>query len=72
MVEIKFFGYVTDLIGMRKKYVKIDNPIPLRKLLPSFFPETNIIILINEKAGNLDSIIENKDSIIIMAVLSGG
>lgn len=72
MVEIKLFGYVADFMGMRTKCVNIDSPIPLKELLLSPFPETNIIILINEKAGNLDSIINDEDSIIISPIFSGG
>ena len=72
LAQLKFFGYLADIVGTRAKGVSVDSPIPLRELLPSPFPETNIIILINEKAGNLDSLIKDEDSINIMPVLSGG
>jgi hypothetical protein len=41
-------------------------------MVPSTFPETDIIILIDEKVGNLDSLIENESSVVIMPILSGG
>lgn len=50
----------------------MEKPIPLREMLPSPFPETNIIILINEKVGGLDSLIQDEDSVVLMPILSGG
>jgi molybdopterin converting factor small subunit len=52
--------------------VILEKPIPLRDILPPAFPETNIIILINEKSGSLDSVIKNEDSVALMPFLSGG
>ncbi|MDO9124450.1 MAG: hypothetical protein Q7V12_08505 [Deltaproteobacteria bacterium] len=72
MAELKFFGYLADLVGTRKKEVNLEKPIPLREMLPFPFPEMNIIILINEKVGSLDSSIKNEDSVVLMPILSGG
>lgn len=72
MAKLKFFGYLSDLAGTRGKEVNLEKPIPLREMLPSSFPETNIIILINEKAGGLDSLVRNEDSVVLMPILSGG
>ena len=72
MAELKFFGYLSDLAGTRVKEVKLERPVTLRELMPPAFPETNIIILINQKAGNLDSKVEDQDSVVLMPVLSGG
>ena len=72
MAEFKFLGYLAEVVGAQGKNLVLDKPTPLRKVLPSSFPEKNIIILIDEKVGNLDSLIENKNSIIIMPMLSGG
>ena len=44
----------------------------LRELVPSTFPEANIIILINQKVGSLDSEIKDQDTVVLMPVLSGG
>ncbi len=72
MAELKLFGYLSDIVGIREKEVNLEKPIPLREMLPSPFPETNIIILINERVGHLDSLIQNEDEVSIMPILSGG
>ena len=72
MAELKFFGYLSDLAGTRIKELNLSSPVKLRELVPSTFPETNIIILINQKVGNLDSEIKDNDSVVLMPILSGG
>ena len=72
MAELKFLGYLAEVVGTRTKHLVLDKPTPLRRILPSSFPEENVIILIDKKVGNLDSLIENGNSIVIMPVLSGG
>ena len=53
MAEIRFFGYLSDLVGTRVKELKLERPVILRELVPPTFPDTNIIVLINGKAGAL-------------------
>ena len=72
MAEIRFFGYLSDLMNTRVKEQTLEHPTTLRKLLPPTFPETNIIILINGKTGSLTTEITDKDSVLLMPVLSGG
>lgn len=72
MAELKFFGYLSNIVGIREKEVNLEKPILLREMLPSPFPEANIIILINERVGHLDSLIQNEDKVSIMPILSGG
>ena len=72
MAELKFFGYLADIAGARTKEMSLENPVVLREILPASFPETNIIILINQKVGHLDSLIRNEDGVTIMPILSGG
>lgn len=72
MVEIKFLGYLTEIAGTRKKEVWIETPKRLREMLPPSFPDKNIIILIDGKAGDLDAIISPGQSVILMPILSGG
>lgn len=72
MAELKFFGYLSDLAGTRIKELSLERPVTLRELVPPSFPETHIIILINQKVGNLDSEITDKDSVVFMPILSGG
>ncbi|OGP93306.1 MAG: hypothetical protein A2156_07980 [Deltaproteobacteria bacterium RBG_16_48_10] len=72
MAELKFLGYLAEVVGARTKHLVLDKPTPLRRILPSSFPEENVIILIDKKVGNFDSLIENENSIVIMPMLSGG
>ena len=72
MAELKFFVYLADIVGARAKEVGLEKPVALREILPPLFPETNIIILINQKVGNLDSLIKNEDLVVLMPILSGG
>jgi molybdopterin converting factor small subunit len=72
LAELKFFGYLSDLVGTRIKELRLEHPVTLRELVPSTFPEANIIILINQKVGSLDSEIKDQDTVVLMPVLSGG
>jgi molybdopterin converting factor small subunit len=72
LVRLKFFGYLVDIAGSRTKEMSLDKPVALREILPSPFPEKNIIILINQKAASLDSLIRDEDSVVLMPILSGG
>jgi len=72
LAELKFLGYLAEVVGARTKNLVLDKPTPLRKILPSSFPEENVIVLIDKKVGSLDSFIEDGNSIVIMPVLSGG
>jgi len=72
LAEFRFLGYLTDIVGARAKNVKLEKPVPLREMVPSTLPETNVIILINQKVGHLDSLIRNEDTVTIMPILSGG
>jgi molybdopterin converting factor small subunit len=72
LAELKFFGYLADIVGTREKEMPLKKPVALREILPSPFPEKNVIILINQRAGTLDSLIKDEDSVALMPVLSGG
>ncbi|MCJ7641704.1 MAG: MoaD/ThiS family protein [Desulfobacterales bacterium] len=72
MAELKFLGYLADKGGSRSQEVLLEKPKRLRDLLPSAFPENDIIILINQKVGNLDSLIQNEDAVVLMPIISGG
>ena len=72
MAELKFLGYLAEVVGARTKNLVLDKPTSLRSILPSSFPEENVIVLIDKKVGSFDSLIEDGNSIVIMPVLSGG
>jgi hypothetical protein len=68
LAELKFLGYLAEVVGTRTKHLVLNKPTPLRRILPSSFPEENVIILIDERVGNLDSVIENESSVILMVI----
>jgi len=72
LASLKFLGYLAEIAGTRERNLVLDKPTPLRGILPPSFPEENIVILIDERAGSLDSVIENESSVILMPMLSGG
>ncbi len=72
MAKLEFFGYLGDIAGAREKEMRLEKPVALREILPPSFPEANIIILINQKPGHLDSLIRDEDLVALMPVLSGG
>jgi len=72
MAELKFLGYLADKAGGRIQEVHPERPKRLRDLLPSSFPENDIIVLINQKVGNLDSLIQDEDAVVLMPMISGG
>ena len=73
MAEIKFLGYLADVVaGIRRKKLILREAAPLRKILPPSFPGRDVVILIDQKAGKLDSVIENQSLVVIMPILSGG
>ena len=72
MAELKFLGYLADKAGKRSQEVLLERPQRLRDLLPSPFPEQDIVILINQKVGNLDSMIQDEDRVVLMPMISGG
>jgi molybdopterin converting factor small subunit len=72
MAELKFLGYLADKVGKRSQEVLLEKPQRLRDLLPSPFPEQDIVILINQKVGSLDSMIQNEDRVVLMPMISGG
>jgi molybdopterin converting factor small subunit len=72
MVQLKFLGYLAEVAGGRTREIVLKEPTRLREMLPRSFPEENIIILIDDKAGTLDSVIRDGNSVVFMPVLSGG
>jgi molybdopterin converting factor small subunit len=72
LAELKFLGYLSKVVGTREENLVLDKPTPLRKVLPPSFPEKDIIVLIDNKVGDLDSLIRNENSVILMPILSGG
>jgi len=72
MAQLKFLGYLAEVAGGRTREVTLKEPTRLREMLPQLFPEENIIILIDDKVGTLESVIQNGSSVVFMPILSGG
>ena len=72
MAELKFLGYLAEVAGGRNQEIDLGEPKRLREILPQSFPEQDIIILVDGKAGTLDSLIENQNSVVLMPMISGG
>ncbi len=72
MAELRFLGFLADVAGVRVKHLVLEKPTPLREILPPSFPDKNIIILIDQKMGNLDTLIEEENLVLLMPILSGG
>jgi len=72
MVEVKFIGYIAEKMGTREMKISLKKPIKLKNILEVELSTDRAIILINQKWGNLDSLIKNGDKVIIMPVVSGG
>jgi molybdopterin converting factor small subunit len=72
LAELRFFGYLTDIAGARKKEIKLENPVALKEILPPAFPGKNVLILINQSPGRLDSLVRDEDTVALMPILSGG
>jgi len=72
MAEFRFLGYLADMIGERVVNIPLENPIKLRDILRVEFPEDRSTVLINQQAGNFNSLILDEDKVIIMPIISGG
>ena len=72
MATIRFLGVLAEKIGKKTVEVTLQNPIELKEIYPMPFQEEDVLILIDGKVGHLNSRIGDKDSIVIMPMLSGG
>ncbi|MDH5402534.1 MAG: MoaD/ThiS family protein [Candidatus Heimdallarchaeota archaeon] len=73
MAIVRLIGYFSSIAGYSEKEFIIDQPIKVRDIVnfPNI-PEERIIVLINEKGANLDSIINSTDYVKIFPVIGGG
>jgi len=72
MAELRFIGLVAEMIGAREMDVPLDRPRRLRDILPTPLPEERIIVLIDQRGGSLDSLIEDRHRVMILPLVSGG
>ena len=72
MAEFRFLGYLAEIFGKKRVRISLENPRKLRDILEVEFPEDRSVVLINQRAGNFDSLIRNGDKVVIMPMISGG
>ena len=72
MAEIKLIGFVAEMAGTGVLNVHLDQSSRLRDILPTPLPEERIIVLVDQKGGTLDSLIEDGNKVMILPVVSGG
>ncbi len=72
MAKIEYIGYLEDKVGYRTIFLKLEDKMPIRKAIEFPLEEEDVIILIDGKIGNLDSLVDDGSQIIVMPVMSGG
>ena len=72
MVRIKLISYLSTMMKWREKEFYVISPTKVGDLISIPLPDDRIIILINEKGGNFDSLVDNGDEVKIFPVVGGG
>jgi hypothetical protein len=72
MATIIFLGVLAEKVGRKSIEVAVKDSVELKEIYPLPFREEDILILIDGKVGHLTSLVENRCSITIMPMLSGG
>lgn len=73
MVKIIAIGFLTKYTGGGVIEVRLNSPKKLREIID--IPrdiQNKIIILINNVSGDLDSIVDDDDTIALMPIIGGG
>ena len=72
-MKMKFLGWIAALAGRREIEVKVGKPVRLKELLPfSLQGKDNIIVIVNNKPGSAETIVEDDDYVALMPIISGG
>ena len=72
-MKLKFLGWIAPLAGNREIDITLEKPVQLKDILPfSLEGRDNIIVIVNNKPGSGETIVENKDRVALMPVISGG
>jgi len=73
MVRIKYIGYLADLVGKRNEEIQVKSPVKIKNILKlKNVDMEELVVLVNGRAGNLDTIVSGDDEISILPVISGG
>ncbi|MEM0264758.1 MAG: hypothetical protein QXP13_02050 [Candidatus Methanomethylicia archaeon] len=73
MIKLIAIGFLTKYISGGVIEFKLDSPKKLKDIIniPSDI-QNKIIILINNVAGSLDSIVDDDDTVALMPIIGGG
>ena len=74
MVKIKALGWIAGKLGFREREIHLNKPVRVIDFLPLLneIDEEHLIILVNNKPADKNTIIKNEDKIVLMPVVSGG
>ncbi len=74
MVKIKALGWIAEKLGFNEKVFYPKESSRIIDFLPILaeIDEKHLIILVNNKPANKDTIVKDDDKIVIMPVVSGG
>jgi molybdopterin converting factor small subunit len=72
MATIIFLGVLAEKVGRKSVEVEVKKSVELKEIYLLPFREEDILILIDGKVGHLTSLVEDRCSITIMPMLSGG
>jgi len=73
VATIKLLGAIADFAGFKEKKIKIEKPTKLREIVYiDKIPQERIIILVNHEPATFDTVITDKDYVVIMPVVGGG
>lgn len=74
MVKLKLLGFISELIGIKEKEIKLNSPIKLKNIikLPKNIDLNRLIILVNGKAASPDTLVYDEDEVLLMPIVGGG
>lgn len=71
-MNVKFLGWIASLAGRREMEVELEGPVQLRDILPFSLQGRNVIVVVNNKAATGETLVEDRDEVVVMPVISGG
>ncbi|MHA2250996.1 MAG: MoaD/ThiS family protein [Candidatus Kariarchaeaceae archaeon] len=73
MISIRAVSYLKKVVGFSEKKFDPDKPTPVRELVDlTSLPDERIIVIINDKGGQLDTEVHKDDTVVLLPVVGGG
>jgi molybdopterin converting factor small subunit len=72
MAKITYIGYLSQRTGYRHKNFNLSGPTAINNLIELHIDREDVIVMVDNKIGNFDTIINDCSSVIIMPAMSGG